>query len=149
MAEPDLKGTLQKWVEDAFESDEYFVLEVEVKGFTGSRTITIYLDGDDGVSLEECGRISRHVSAMLEEEDIVKGKFDLRVSSPGAERSLMVARQFPQHLGRDLEVILDNDEKTKGKLVKSEPAEIEVETKEGIKTLAHEKIVSARIVHPW
>jgi len=149
MAEPELKGTLQKWAEDAFESDGHFVLEVEVKGFTGSRVITIYLDGDEGISLEECGRISRHVSGMLEEEDIVAGKFDLRVSSPGAERSLMIPRQFPQHVGRDVQVVLETEEKFKGKLIKSDDLEIQLETKKGVKSLAHQNIVSAKIVHPW
>lgn len=157
MAEPELKETqksetLKKWAEDAFERDDLFVVEVEAKGFTGSQTITLYLDGDKGVSLEECTRISRSLSHRLEEEDIIAGKYDLRVSSPGKERSLMLPRQYAQHVGRTVEIREEIDgevEKKKGKLLSSDLEKVEIETSKGTETIAHNNITKARIVLPW
>ncbi len=157
MAEPELKDThknetLKKWAEDAFERDDMFVVEVEAKGFTGSQTITVYVDGDSGLSLDECTKISRSLSNRLEEEDLIAGKFDLRVSSPGKERALLIPRQYSKHVGREIElhVLIDGEEKKrKGKLLVSNPESIDLENSKGNETIAHNNITKARIVLPW
>ncbi len=74
--------------------------------------INVVLDGDEGVTVEDCMRISRAIEHNLdrEEED-----FSLEVASAGATAPLVMPRQYPKNIGRTLTVIAD-DESFEGKL---------------------------------
>ena len=52
-----------------------------------------------GVTLKDCVRVSRDVSAVLDAEEPVVGAFRLEVSSPGVERSLKTPQHFRRHIG--------------------------------------------------
>jgi ribosome maturation factor RimP len=56
--------------------------------------VRVYIYQPDGVSLEDCKRVSDALSAVLDERDVVKTAYNLEVSSPGAERVLKSEREF-------------------------------------------------------
>jgi ribosome maturation factor RimP len=56
--------------------------------------LRIYIDKPDGVSIDDCERVSRQVSALLDVEDPVSGKYQLEVSSPGLDRPLFALAHF-------------------------------------------------------
>lgn len=97
----DLKKWITERVEAEIEGSEYFI--VDVLGGAESPKIQVLLDGDSGVSIDVCARISRRLSRMIDEE--YDGRpFNLVISSPGVDRPLKKERQYPQHLGRTLEI---------------------------------------------
>ncbi|WP_148252540.1 ribosome maturation factor RimP [Aidingimonas lacisalsi] len=61
--------------------------------------VVIYIDGADGVSVDDCADVSRQVSAMLDVEDPVAGEYRLEVSSPGMDRPLFTLEQFARYEG--------------------------------------------------
>jgi ribosome maturation factor RimP len=93
--------------EEKLEKDQ-FIVEITV---SQANQISILLDSDAGISIEDCVRISRHVESSLnrEEED-----FDLQVSSAGLGQALKVHRQYLKNLDREMEVVLTNGEKLNG-----------------------------------
>ena len=66
--------------------------------------LRIYIDSEKGVGLDDCERVSRQVSALLDVEDPIKGEYNLEVSSPGLERPLFTAEQFNRFQGHEVKV---------------------------------------------
>ncbi|MEO6303947.1 MAG: ribosome assembly cofactor RimP [Bacteroidia bacterium] len=86
--------------------------------------ITIFLDGDDGVTIKDCVGLSRHIEKSLGEES---ANFALDVSSHGATTPLILPRQYKKHIGRELEIKLEDGTKTEGSLVEFNGEEIVLE----------------------
>ncbi|MGM0984831.1 MAG: ribosome maturation factor RimP [Pseudomonadota bacterium] len=68
--------------------------------------LVIYIDHQDGVSVDDCADISRQVSAVLDVEDPVPGEYRLEVSSPGMDRPLFTLEQFERYAGHVVAVKL-------------------------------------------
>lgn len=68
--------------------------------------LKVFIDADDGVDVEDCARVSRQLSSLLDVEDPVKGKYTLEVSSPGLDRRLFSADQFDEFKGARVKVSL-------------------------------------------
>ena len=71
------------------------------------KIVRVYLDSAEGVSIDECAEISRHLSLALDVEDIIPGAFTLEVSSPGLERPFFSLDQMRDYIGRTIRVRLD------------------------------------------
>lgn len=69
-------------------------------------TLRLYIDKADGVVLEDCERVSRQVSSVLDVEDPIRSEYTLEVSSPGMDRPLYTLDQFSQFAGEDVSVRL-------------------------------------------
>ena len=73
----------------------------------GRRTILwVFLDHEEGITLDQCGEISPEISAILDVEDPIPEAYDLRVSSPGVERPLMSDKDFKAYQGHPVKVRL-------------------------------------------
>jgi len=68
--------------------------------------LVIYIDHQDGVSVDDCADVSRQVSAVLDVEDPVPGEYRLEVSSPGMDRPLFTLEQFARYVGHVVAVKL-------------------------------------------
>ncbi|HLW49960.1 MAG TPA: hypothetical protein VKZ78_03240 [Sphingobacteriaceae bacterium] len=92
---------------------------VSIRMHTNGR-LEILVDGDEGVSIQDCAGISRHVGFHLEEEGIITQAYNLEVSSPGVETPLTQMRQYRKNIGRVVEITLDHEGKNlvrEGKLL--------------------------------
>lgn len=105
------------------ENEELFLIEL---AFQPNNKIYVEVDGDKGVNLKECIRISRHVEHNLdrEEED-----FGLEVTSPDVANPLKVTRQYQKNVGRTLSVKTKDNQKLEGKLTQASDTEITLEWK--------------------
>lgn len=104
---------------------------VDVKMLPNNKLI-IHVDGDQGISIQDCVAISRHVGFHLEEENVIEKAYNLEVSSPGVGEALQLTRQYHKNIGRELSVKLANGDKKEGKLisVNENTISIEVQVKE-------------------
>ncbi len=68
--------------------------------------LRVYIEKDDGVSLEDCERVSRQVSSVLDVEDPIAGEYTLEVSSPGMDRPFFRLEQYSDYVGQKLAVRL-------------------------------------------
>ncbi len=79
--------------------------------------LEVLVDGDNGVSIQDCAAISRHVGFHLEEEDAIDHAYRLEVSSPGIDAPLTSIRQYRKNIGRNIEVKLQDGLIKTGKLL--------------------------------
>jgi len=93
-------------------------------------TLRIFIDGPNGVSLEDCEKVSRQVSAVMDVEDPIDGEYTLEVSSPGMDRPLYSAAQYARYLGETVNVRLrmarDGRRRFKGEIVKVEGDDVAI-----------------------
>ncbi|KTD22688.1 NusA-like protein [Legionella lansingensis] len=68
--------------------------------------LRIYIDKEDGIHIEDCERVSRQVSALLDVEDPIPGNYSLEVSSPGIPRPLFNKEQYRRYIGQDIRLKL-------------------------------------------
>ena len=94
-----------------------------------NNVLEILLDGDNGISIDSCVAVSRHVGFHLEEENVIDHAYRLEVSSPGIDSNLTLLRQFTKNIGRDVRIKLLNGDKHEGKLVAATEAEVTIEEK--------------------
>lgn len=99
---------------------------VDVKMLPNNKLI-IHVDGDQGISIQDCVAISRHVGFHLEEENAIATAYNLEVSSPGVGEPLKLTRQYAKNIGRELSLKLANGDKKEGKLVAAEETSITIE----------------------
>ena len=68
------------------------------------RVLRVYIDSVKGISLDDCEKVSRHVSDLLDVEDPVKGSYTLEVSSPGLDRPLFKPEDYVRFVGRQVKL---------------------------------------------
>lgn len=68
--------------------------------------LRIYIDHADGILIDDCEKVSRQISAVLDVEDPVSGEYTLEVSSPGMDRPLFTLEQFAAHAGEQVKIRL-------------------------------------------
>ena len=80
--------------------------DVEYVKEAGTRYLRVYIDKDEGVSIDDCERISRRLDPVLDEADPIAESYVFEVCSAGADRELKRPRDFEQFLGSEVEVKL-------------------------------------------
>ncbi len=127
------KEDIEKIIVEAIEGTEAFLVDIDVKQ---GNLIRVFVDEPEGISLDECVRISKTIESDLdrEEED-----FDLQVSSPGIENPLLVLPQFLKNIGRELKVETNTKERFVGELLDADQTGISLNAKVKIKVEGSKK----------
>lgn len=68
--------------------------------------LRIYIDSDNGVTIDDCEAVSHQVSGVLDVEDPIKSEYHLEVSSPGMDRPLFTLEQMTRYVGETIKVKL-------------------------------------------
>ena len=109
--------------------DDIFLVSVKIKPINN---IKIYLDADNGLGIEKCIKINRALYRIMEEMGLYPdGDFSLEVSSPGVDEPLRLLRQYKKNVGREVEVIINDDSKKEGKLIGVNDDSIKIAYTEG------------------
>jgi len=125
------------------EHAEFFRVSVKIKP---TNNVKVYIDGDNGVTIEKCVFFNRQLYKMIEEAGMYpEGEFSLEVSSPGVGEPLKMHRQYVKNTGRDVEVVFTDGAKKEGKLVQVAEADIILEHTEG----KGKKAVTQQLVIPF
>jgi ribosome maturation factor RimP len=109
-------------------SDRPELFLVEVRMLPNNKLI-IHVDGDEGINIQDCAAISRHVGFHLEEENTIDKAYNLEVSSPGVGEPLKLKRQYDKNVGREVGIKLSNGEIKEGKLLSVTDQGILIEAK--------------------
>jgi len=98
---------------------------------SGSGRIAVYIDRPDrAVTVDDCAELSRLIETKLNRDE---ADYELEVSSPGTERSLVLPGQYAKHAGRDIQLITDDGNEFAGRLVSSAGGVVVIEFKQKIK----------------
>lgn len=97
---------LTQMLQPAVEGVGYELVGVEHLPMGKSTVLRIYIDSPDGITVNDCSRVSHQVSGVLDVEEPIKGQFTLEVSSPGIDRPLFNIEQFAQFVGSKVKLKL-------------------------------------------
>ena len=86
----------------------YELIEIEFSSAGQNSVVRVYIDRTDGagVGLDDCERVSRAISAVLEAQDPIGHEYQLEVSSPGFDRPLRTAAHFARFAGCEARIEL-------------------------------------------
>ena len=106
-----LKEQIVSIINEKINGTHLFLIDVKV--LPGNK-IEVYVDGDNGLGISDCVDLSRHIEKSLDRE---VEDFSLEVSSPGATQPLKLSRQYIKHIGREVELKLNDGTTFTGKLI--------------------------------
>ena len=108
-------------VEKIIRETEIFLVDIKVIAIN---KILIWIDKKDGITIDECAEINKELEKYLDRsiED-----FEMEVSSPGLDTSFRVKQQYDKNIGREIEIVTEDNKVHKGKLMQITGDEIKLE----------------------
>ena len=122
---------------------------LELFGRHSNQTLRIFIDNKDGISVEDCEKVSKHVSKVLDTENDFSEKYMLEISSPGLDRKFFYKEQYQEFINESIRVtFFDNDNKKtiKGNLKEVDDISIKLEIKEEIHEIPFSSIMQANLL---
>lgn len=104
------------------------LVDLEYVKESGNYFLRVYIDKIDGVSLDDCEKMSAKLGKELDEKDPIRDPYYLEVSSPGLDRPLKTDSDLKRNLNKDIEISLyrafNNEKNYEGKLIDFNEKEI-------------------------
>jgi ribosome maturation factor RimP len=124
---------------------------IEFSPNAGGSLLRVYIDeGERGVTIDDCERASREISALLDVNDPVAGRYTLEVSSPGLERPLFTPAHFERFLGEQVKVSvnlpLEGRRRFQGRIDAVDGERVTIDQDGRPVEIAHANIAKARLV---
>jgi len=114
---------IRQFTNEQLEGTNKFIISVKVKN---GNHITVVIDGDEPLRIEDCIAVSRHIESKFDRE---VEDFELRVFSAGIDQPYVLLRQYIKNIGREVEVTLMDGTIIKGILVAADEHQIQIDEK--------------------
>jgi ribosome maturation factor RimP len=102
----DLAAEIKRLAESKLTNESHFIVEVVISSRQGPRKVLIFMDGDQGVSIDACADLSREMASALDENNWIEDHYTLEVSTAGVDQPLKLVRQYKKNIGRNVKVKL-------------------------------------------
>jgi ribosome maturation factor RimP len=89
-----------------YESEKIFLIEVVIGGTPLVPKITVIVDSESGITIEQCTEVSRKLNKYLGEKVYTETNYTLEVTSPGADKPIRINRQYIKNIGRKFKFTL-------------------------------------------
>ena len=86
------------------EAGQYELVDVEYVKEAGTWYLRAYMDKEGGVTIDDCEKVSRAFSDLLDQEEFIEDAYILEVSSPGLGRPLKKEKDYKRSMGKELEI---------------------------------------------
>jgi ribosome maturation factor RimP len=145
-----IEDRLKQLIEPVVEAIGYELVLLEFASGQSSGVLRIYIDSPGGIDVDDCARVSREISGVLDVEDPIRVPYDLEVSSPGLDRPLTKPVHFERFIGAQASVWLlvpqDGRRKFTGTIVGVEGASVRLLTTQSEVVLEISEMERARLV---
>lgn len=121
------KQAVQSAVEQWLEGKEYFLVDINI---TPDDRIEVVIDHAEGVWIEDCADLSRHIESQISRED---EDYELEVGSAGLGQPFRVTRQYEIHVGETVETQTKDGHKYQGTLLKADADAFELSVMQKVK----------------
>lgn len=143
--------TLRELLDPAIANLGFELVGIEFGQAAGGALVRVYIDvAGRPVTVDDCERASREVSALLDVDDPIAGRYTLEVSSPGIDRPLFTPQQFARFIGQEARVQLHapraGRRRVQGVIREVRGATIVIEHEGSMLSLDHEDIAKAHLV---
>ena len=140
---------IKEVLEDDIERLGCKVWGLELFGRRSNQTLRLYIDKNEGISVEDCEKVSKHVSKVLDAENDFSENYMLEVSSPGLDRKFFYKEQYKEYLNESLKVTFfdtQNKKTVTGRLEGTYDNSIKLELNNEIKEIAFSSIIQANLI---
>ena len=140
---------IKEVLEDDIERLGCKVWGLELFGRRSNQTLRIYIDKNEGISVDDCEKVSKHVSKVLDAENDFSENYMLEVSSPGLDRKFFYKEQYKEYLNESLKVTFfdtHNKKTITGRLEGAYDNSIKLELNDEIKEIAFSSIIQANLI---
>lgn len=110
----ETKTYIEQLVNEILIEDEFFLVDVEIKP---GKTMQVFLDGDNGISITKCAKIGRELINRIDEDGIYDRGEVIEVSSPGIDQAITNPRQYNKNINRHFNIVLNNESSVEAKLI--------------------------------
>lgn len=127
----NLKDQILEIANRHLKDEKHFIVDVVISAKKGPNKVSVFLDGDDGVNIDDCADLSRAISTEIEEGNLIEDAYRIEVSSPGVDFPLTLERQYKKNIGRNVKVTLNEGKDVKGELKAYDDKKITLEVTKG------------------
>ncbi|MDH5542649.1 MAG: ribosome maturation factor RimP [Nitrospinota bacterium] len=104
----DIVKSIAALLTPLLEREKLSLYDIEIVGGATKAIIRVYIDSPSGITHETCSKVSRHLSTLMEVEEVVPGEYLLEVSSPGLTRALKKPEHFSKSIGKLMKINFRN-----------------------------------------
>jgi ribosome maturation factor RimP len=137
----DLNDKVRELAQNCLVDESQFLIEVIISSKAGPRRVLVILDGDKGVTIETCAKVSRALSVALDESGLMDDNYTLEVTTPGLDHPLKLKRQYYKNVGRGFKVHTKDKALVQGKLMEADEQRIVLRQEVGLGKKAEIKTV--------
>jgi ribosome maturation factor RimP len=124
----EVEITLKEKISNLINKMGYEFVGCEWTSQDGQKVLRVYIDKQRGITLDDCSSVSHQLSALLDVEESIQGRYLLEISSPGIDRPLFELAQYQNQIGQRVKLRLRTPVKNRrnwtGQLLRIEKEEI-------------------------
>lgn len=152
MGSQDLHERLTQIVEPIVHSFGLELWGLETPNAPKGGVLRIYIDSPQGVGIDQCAELSKHLNPILDVEDPIPGSYTLEVSSPGLERPFFNFEQLAPYIGEKIYLKsrspIEGRKKWRGQLLSARDMQIELDTgKDSTVTIHWDEIKKIHLIY--
>jgi len=102
----DIESITERLLSPILIENNFECVDIEFIQEAGNWFLRVYLDKEEGITVNDCELVSRALEKELDKKDPIKDPYILEVSSPGLDRPLKKERDFERHMGDQVEIKL-------------------------------------------
>ena len=147
-----IEENISQLVKAPVEKLGYELYDVEYRKQGKDYYITIYIDSENGITLEDCEKTSNELDEILDKADLIKEQYFLEISSPGLERTIRTDEHLQKAIGKEIEITLytkiDNKKQYIGVLKAYNENSITIQNEEE-KEIDRKNISNIKQIYKW
>lgn len=149
MSTPKIKATVEEMIQPFLAENGFELVDIEYVKEGSNWFLRVFVDKEDGIDIDDCGRISEVLSEKLDKNDPIPTAYFLEVSSPGAERPLKKPEDVRKAVGKDVFVTtyepINGQKEFEGRLLSFDQDELVIEVGKKQYNVSYSKVASARL----
>lgn len=143
------KQKIYSGIEEIVKAHGFVLIDLLFRGDNHLRIVEVFIDGEKGVTTDDCAEVSRSINELIQAENLLEGNYRLDVSSPGVDRPLKFLVQYGKHINRKFEIEFKEGEEVKkltGKLIRIEDDNLFFSEKNSEHKINFSGIVKAKVL---
>jgi ribosome maturation factor RimP len=104
LSEDNIISNIKELLEPILFEKNLELFDIEFKGLGSKGILRVFIDKDQGVTVDDCAQTSRELGRLLEVHDVIPGSYTLEVSSPGLTRALKNPSDYLRYKGKTVKI---------------------------------------------
>ncbi len=104
LSEDNIISNIKELLEPLLYEKNLELFDIEFKAIGGKGILRVFIDKEQGVTVNDCAQISRELGRLLEVHDVIPGSYTLEISSPGLTRALKKPSDYLRYKGKTVKI---------------------------------------------